>query len=168
MDKSSTSFPLISRQTGFEESDRSLFSKSSGGASRKKSLSVSGLRIAHWARRILSVTRILSKMGPPKLILVGWASWTPFASVTMWSETRQRHGSFERDSRHSIGHLHIVENVIHGRNHKGRRVQVEKLPYLVQVMLARGKVMPKMASMRGDFPALCAPTTAMVGMSRSG
>lgn len=114
MDRSSTSFPLISRQTGFEENDRSLFSKSSGGASKKKSLSVSGLRIAHWARRILSVTRILSKMGSPKSILVGWVSRTPFASVTMWSETRQRHGSFERDSRHSVGHLHIVENVIQG------------------------------------------------------
>ena len=108
MDRSSTSFPLISRQTVFEESDRSLFSKSSGGASRKKSLSISGLRIAHWARRILSATRLLSKMGSPKLILVGWASWTPFASVTMWSETRQRHGSFERDSWHSVGHLHIA------------------------------------------------------------
>lgn len=44
---------------------------------------------------------------------------------------------------------------------------VTTLPYLVQVPKARGKVMPEMASMRDDFPALCAPTTAMTGMSRS-
>jgi hypothetical protein len=39
--------------------------------------------------------------------------------------------------------------------------------YLVQVPEARGKVIPEMASMSEDFPALCAPRTAMMGMSRS-
>jgi hypothetical protein len=37
----------------------------------------------------------------------------------------------------------------------------------VQVPLARGSVMPEIASMREDFPALCHPMTAMAGISRS-
>jgi hypothetical protein len=39
--------------------------------------------------------------------------------------------------------------------------------YLVQVPEARGKVIPEMASMRDDFPALCDPRTAITGMSSS-
>ncbi len=41
------------------------------------------------------------------------------------------------------------------------------LSYLVQVPLARGRVIPEIASMSEDFPALCDPRTAMMGMSRS-
>ena len=37
----------------------------------------------------------------------------------------------------------------------------------MQVPLARGSVMPEIASMSEDFPALCQPITAMEGMSRS-
>jgi hypothetical protein len=37
----------------------------------------------------------------------------------------------------------------------------------VQVPLARGSVMPEIASMREDFSALCHPMTAMAGISRS-
>jgi hypothetical protein len=40
-------------------------------------------------------------------------------------------------------------------------------PYLVQVPEERGRVIPEMASMSEDFPALCDPKTAMLGMSRS-
>ena len=39
--------------------------------------------------------------------------------------------------------------------------------YLVQVPEARGKVIPDIASMSEDFPALCDPKTAMTGMSSS-
>jgi len=37
----------------------------------------------------------------------------------------------------------------------------------VQVPLARGSVMPEIASMSEDLSALCQPITAMEGMSRS-
>lgn len=36
----------------------------------------------------------------------------------------------------------------------------------MQVPLARGSVMPEIASIREDFPALCQPITAIVGMSK--
>ena len=39
--------------------------------------------------------------------------------------------------------------------------------YLVQVPEERGNVMPEMASMSDDFPALCDPKTAMTGISSS-
>ena len=39
--------------------------------------------------------------------------------------------------------------------------------YRVQVPEARGKVIPEIASISEDFPALCDPRTAMTGMSRS-
>ena len=39
--------------------------------------------------------------------------------------------------------------------------------YLVQVPAARGRVIPDMASMRDDFPALWEPTTAIMGKSIS-
>jgi hypothetical protein len=35
--------------------------------------------------------------------------------------------------------------------------------YLVQVPAARGRVIPDMASISDDFPALCDPKTAMTG-----
>jgi len=37
----------------------------------------------------------------------------------------------------------------------------------VQVPLARGSVMPEIASIREDFPALCHPIAAIAGISRS-
>jgi hypothetical protein len=123
-DKSSTSFPLISRQTELKENDSCFFSKSSGQASRKKSLLVLGLRIAHWARRILSVTSGLSKMGSPNLISLGWANSTPLPSLTIRSETTQHQGSFERLSWHSVGHLRMA-NEYHGEN-----IRVEDDVYL--------------------------------------
>lgn len=39
--------------------------------------------------------------------------------------------------------------------------------YRVHVPLARGRLMPEMASIRDDFPALCEPTTAITGRSTS-
>ena len=86
-DKSSTSFPLVSRQTESEGNNKCLYSNLSGRASRKKWLSVLGLRMAHWARRILSVTSGLSKMGMPTSTLLDWASRIPFASVMIRRET---------------------------------------------------------------------------------
>ena len=44
---------------------------------------------------------------------------------------------------------------------------VTALPCLVQVPEARGKVIPEIASMSDDLPALWDPRTAMTGMSRS-
>ena len=78
----------------------------------------------------------------------------------MRSDTTQRQGSDECDSWHSVGHL--FEHEIFNENDAaaGRA-------YLVQVPGARGKVIPDMASIRDDFPALCDPKTAMTGMSRS-
>ena len=43
----------------------------------------------------------------------------------------------------------------------------ESNTHLVQVPLARGKVIPEMDSIREDFPALCEPTTAIIGRSIS-
>lgn len=81
----------------------------------------------------------------------------------MRNEIAQRQGSDERESRHSVGHLYIVHK-IHGKNKKGGG---PTMYYLVQVPEARGKVIPDMASMSEDFPALCDPKTAMTGMSSS-
>ena len=39
--------------------------------------------------------------------------------------------------------------------------------YLVQVPAARGRVIPDIDSIREDFPALCEPTTAIMGKSTS-
>jgi hypothetical protein len=41
------------------------------------------------------------------------------------------------------------------------------MSYLVHVPEARGRVIPEIDSMSEDFPALCEPSTAMMGMSRS-
>lgn len=79
----------------------------------------------------------------------------------MRSETAHRQGPFERDSWHSVGHLHAGRE-IHGKNNKGPTMH-----YLVQVPEARGSVMPEMASMSDDFPADCDPSAAMIGMSSS-
>ena len=50
----------------------------------------------------------------------------------------------------------------------GENIQSEEgETYLVQVPAARGKVIPEMASISDDLPALCDPRTAMEGMSRS-
>ena len=117
-DKSSTSLPLISRQTRLKENDTCLSSNSSGLASKKKLLAVSGLRIAHWARRIRSVTRDFSKMGSPNSTLSCGTSPTPFASLTIRSETTQLQRSFERDSWHSVGHLRTTD-VVHGEINRG-------------------------------------------------
>jgi hypothetical protein len=118
-DKSSTSFPLISTQTKLKENDRCLSSNSSGLASKKKSLSLSGFRIAHWARRIRSVTRDFSKMGSPNSTVQGRASSAPFASLTIRRETTQRQRSLERDSWHSVGHLRTT-NVVHGADNRSQ------------------------------------------------
>ena len=80
----------------------------------------------------------------------------------MRNEIAQRQGSDERESRHSVGHLYIVHK-IHGKITK----EGPTMYYLVQVPEARGKVIPDMASMSEDFPALCDPKTAMTGMSSS-
>ena len=117
-ERSSTSFPLISRQIELEENDRCLSSNSSGLASKKKSLSLLGFRTALWARRILSVTWDFSKMGSPKSTLSGSASSTPLAPSTIRSETTQRQRSFERDSWHSVGHLRTM-NMVHEENSRG-------------------------------------------------
>ena len=76
------------------------------------------------------------------------------------NDTTQRQGSDECDSRHSVGHLFEHEFFNENDAAAGRA-------YLVQVPRARGKVIPDMASIRDDFPALCAPKTAMIGISRS-
>lgn len=39
--------------------------------------------------------------------------------------------------------------------------------HLVQVPLARGRVIPEMDSIKEDLPALCEPTTAIIGRSMS-
>lgn len=39
--------------------------------------------------------------------------------------------------------------------------------YLVQVPAARGRVIPDIDSIKEDFPALCDPTTAIIGRSMS-
>ena len=78
----------------------------------------------------------------------------------MRNETTQFQGpEDERESWHSVGHLRIAYEIC-GENNKWE-------PYLVQVPEARGKVMPEMASMSDDFPALCDPRTAMTGTSSS-
>jgi len=55
-----------------------------------------------------------------------------------------------------------MANEVHGEN-----IQSEVTTYLVQVPAARGKVIPEMASISDDLPALCDPRTPMTGMSRS-
>jgi hypothetical protein len=79
----------------------------------------------------------------------------------MRNETAQRQGSDERESRHSVGHLCIVHKI------HGKHGWEPMMYYLVQVPEARGKVTPDIDSISEDFPALCAPTTAMTGMSSS-
>ena len=78
----------------------------------------------------------------------------------MRSETTHRQGSDECESWHSVGHL-CAQGVC-GEN----QTEAGKA-YLVQVPAARGRVIPDMATIRDDFPALCDPNTAMMGMSRS-
>ena len=68
-DKSSTSLLRISKQTKFEEKDSSLPSRSSEEASKKLGYGVPGFKIAHCARRILSVTKDFSKIGSPNSII---------------------------------------------------------------------------------------------------
>jgi hypothetical protein len=67
-DKSSMSLPQISKQIVFEENDICLSSRASGEASKNRSCGVLGFRMAHCARRILSVTKDFSKMGSPNAI----------------------------------------------------------------------------------------------------
>ena len=78
----------------------------------------------------------------------------------MRSDTTQRQGSDDCDSWHSVGHLFAKELL--------KEIDIAtSRAYLVQVPEARGKVIPDMASIRDDFPALCDPKTAMMGISRS-
>jgi hypothetical protein len=78
--------------------------------------------------------------------------------MTMRNEITQRQGSSERESWHSVGHLRKTHE-IHGRS--------QGMYYLVQVPEARGKVIPDIASISDDFPALCDPRTAIMGTSSS-
>ena len=144
----------------FEENDICLSSRASAEASKNWSWGVLGFRIAHCARRIRSVTRGFSNMGSPKLIRRGCGSTLPSLSVTIRSETTHRQGSEECESWHSVGHLCAQGAYSRKYREAGRA-------YLVQVPDARGRVIPDMASIRDDFPALCDPRTAMTGMSRS-
>lgn len=80
--------------------------------------------------------------------------------MTNRSDTTQRQGSDECDSWHSVGHLCTQEVFSQNFTTAGRA-------YLVQVPEARGKVIPDMASIRDDFPALWDPKTAIMGISRS-
>ena len=80
--------------------------------------------------------------------------------MTIRSETTHCQGSDEYDSWHSVGHL-CAQGV------RGENCSEAGRAYLVQVPGARGRVIPDMASIRDDFPALCDPKTAMTGMSRS-
>jgi hypothetical protein len=50
-------------------------------------------------------------MGSPNMTLSGRANSSPFASLSMRSETTQRQRSFERDSWHSVGHLRTMDMV---------------------------------------------------------
>ncbi len=99
-------------------------------------------------------------MGSPNTYFSGFGSVLPSSSVTMRREMMHLQGSVECESWHSVGHL-CVQGI---SNESWLYVGSA---YLVQVPEARGRVIPDMASISDDFPALCAPKTAMVGISRS-
>jgi hypothetical protein len=57
--------------------------------------------------------------------------------------------------------------IMHDTLGSWNKTRSQRTSYLVQVPRARGRVMPEIDSMSDDFPALCDPTTAMVGISSS-
>ena len=69
------------------------------------------------------------------------------------------HGALVRASLHSVGHLARCENA--------QFFEGAKDAYRVQVPESRGRVIPEMASMSEDFPALWLPMTAIWGRSMS-
>jgi len=75
------------------------------------------------------------------------------------NETLQVHCPSEWASWHSVGHLIPYD--------EAASILMNWVTHRVQVPLARGSVMPEIASMSDDFPALCQPMTAMEGISRS-
>ena len=66
-------------------------------------------------------------------------------------------GVEECESRHSVGQLGLRSDVCSKARSGG--------DYRVHVPAARGRVMPEMASMSDDLPALCEPMTAIWGRS---
>jgi hypothetical protein len=103
-----------------------------------------------------SVTLDFSLMVSPN----GISRVLPSDALVNRKETEHVHGASEWVSRHSVGHLEPFRKV-------GVFMFSDRMTHRVQVPLARGRVIPEIASMREDFPALCQPMTAIAGTSRS-
>ena len=69
-------------------------------------------------------------------------------------------GDCEHKRRHSVGQLYRFYVQVYTTVHMGKT-------YRVQVPADLGRVIPEIASMSDDLPALCWPMTAICGMSMS-
>jgi hypothetical protein len=151
-----TSRPTIFSTIQSDEYSRAGFVARDSSSVRKRSRSVWGLKIARCARRIRSVTWLFSTMEGPKA--TSRTDGSPSRSDENRMETWQCHDSSAVQRLTSVGHL------------VGSKIfklyfELCKAAYRVQVLLARGRLIPDIASIREDFPALCRPTAAMIGMS---
>lgn len=101
--------------------------------------------MARCARRMRSSTLDLSYMTSPNCSFRACPNGIPAASIVSRSETMHCHGAVVRASLHSVGHLEEMRK---------RNFRAETNAYRVQVPDSRGRVIPEMASMSEDFPAL--------------